>query len=65
MGVPEYEAKRYEAYISDGGMLISVHADDSRWSTRAKQILTSAGAEDVDLKYEKRSPDTASIVRHA
>src|SRR5688572_11489129 len=33
LGIPEYEAKRYEGKIREGGILISVHADDSDEST--------------------------------
>jgi hypothetical protein len=36
MGIPEYEAKRYEGRIRDGGILLSVHADDSDWVKRAE-----------------------------
>ena len=39
MGIPEYEAKRYEGRIKDGGILLSVHCDDSAWVKRAKKIL--------------------------
>jgi hypothetical protein len=47
MGIPEYEAKRYEGRISKGGTLISVHAANSDQRDRAKKILVAAGAEDV------------------
>ena len=47
MGIPEYEAKRYEGRIKEGGILLSVHADDSQWTKRAKEILERTGAEDV------------------
>jgi hypothetical protein len=47
MGFPEYEAKRYEGRIKDGGILLSVHCDDSEWTKRAKEILENTGAEDV------------------
>lgn len=47
LGIPEYEAKRYEGRIRDGGILISVHCDDSEWTSRAKEILERTGAEDV------------------
>lgn len=47
MGIPEYEAKRYEGRIKKGGILLSVHCDDSDWVKRAKQILQQTGAEDV------------------
>ena len=46
-GVPEYEAKRYEGRVRKGGMLLSVHCDDSQWSKKAKQTLIATGAEDV------------------
>ena len=47
MGIPEYEAKRYEGRIKEGGILLSVHADDSKWVSKAKDILKRTGAEDV------------------
>ena len=47
MGIPEYEAKRYEGRIEKGGILLSVHCDNSEWVKRAKQILEQTGAEDV------------------
>jgi hypothetical protein len=47
LGIPEYEAKRYETFVKEGGMLISVHVDDREWSGKAKEILESCGARDV------------------
>jgi hypothetical protein len=47
MGIPEYEAKRYEGRIKKGGILLSVHADNSEWVKRAKTILEQTGAEDI------------------
>src|SRR6201998_2119078 len=47
MGIPEYEAKRYEGRIKKGGILLSVHADNSEWTKRAKEILKSSGAQDI------------------
>ena len=32
LGIPEYEAKRYEGRIKKGGILISVHCDDANWT---------------------------------
>ena len=52
MGIPEYEAKRYEGRIKEGGILLSVHCDDSQWTKRAKQILEETGAEDVSSTGE-------------
>jgi hypothetical protein len=47
MGIPEYEAKRYEGRVREGGILLSVHCDDSEWVKRAKNILENTGAEDI------------------
>src|SRR4051794_17259479 len=47
MGIPEYEAKRYEGRVKHGGILLSVHCDSSEWVTRAEHILRGSGAEDV------------------
>jgi hypothetical protein len=49
MGIPEYEAKRYEGRISKGGTLISVRVATSDERERAKKILLAAGAEDVSF----------------
>jgi hypothetical protein len=46
-GIPEYEAKRYEGRIKEGGILLSVHCDNSEWTKKAKDILKRTGAEDV------------------
>jgi len=47
MGIPEYEAKRYEGQVKDGGILLSVHCDDSEWTKRAKAILEGTSARDI------------------
>jgi hypothetical protein len=47
MGIPEFEAKRYEGRVRDGGILLSVHCDTSDWVTRAKDVLKRTGAQDV------------------
>ena len=52
MGIPEYEAKRYEGRVRKGGILLSVHADDSKWANRAKNLLMTTGAEDVAAANE-------------
>jgi hypothetical protein len=57
MGIPEFEAKRYESYVKDGGILLSVHVDDGEWAAKAKDILKGAGAKDVVSSTEQRSPD--------
>jgi hypothetical protein len=52
MGIPEYEAKRYEGRVKAGGILLSVHCDSSEWVSRAKKILEETGAEDVSSASE-------------
>jgi len=47
MGIPEYEAKRYEGLIKDGGILLSVHCDNSDWVKRAKKTLEGTGAQEI------------------
>ena len=47
MGIPEYEAKRYEGRVKEGGILLSVHSDNSDWTTKAKKILKETGASDI------------------
>jgi hypothetical protein len=46
-GIPEYEARRYEGRVRRGGILLSVHCDDSEWTARAREILRQTGAEDI------------------
>jgi hypothetical protein len=53
MGIPEYEAKRYEGLVKDGGVLLSVHCDSSDEVSRAKDILKQTGATDVSSAGEK------------
>ena len=55
MGIPEYEAKRYEGRVKNGGILLSVHSDDSQWANKAKQILEHSGAQDVSATGEASS----------
>src|SRR5205823_11988424 len=52
MGIPEYEAKRYEGRVRHGGILLSVHCDDHSWTKRAEDILRSSGAEDISSAGE-------------
>lgn len=54
MGIPEYEAKRYEGKIKEGNILISVHTDNNTERARARQIFDEAGAEDIADTAEAR-----------
>jgi hypothetical protein len=52
LGMPEYEAKRYEGLIRKGSVLLSVHCDNSDWVKRAKQLLDRTGAADISSSGE-------------
>lgn len=52
MGFPEYEAKRFEGRLKDGGILLSVHADNAEWRNQAQDILEETGAEDISSTSE-------------
>jgi hypothetical protein len=55
MGIPEYEAKRYEGRVKEGGILLSVHSDDSEWTKKAKEILERTGAQDISSTGEAKA----------
>jgi hypothetical protein len=54
LGIPEYEAKRYEGRLQKGGILLSVHADNHDWAKRGKSILERTGAEDIASSSEAK-----------
>ena len=47
MGIPEYEAKRYEGAVKGGGTLLSVHCDTPERVSLARQALRDTGAHDI------------------
>jgi hypothetical protein len=53
MGIPEIEAKQYEAKIRGGGVLLSVHVEDANERRRAKEILDRSGATNVSTIGEE------------
>jgi hypothetical protein len=52
MGIPERRAKHYEVRVKEGGILLSVHSDNSDWAKRAKGILERTGAQDISSTGE-------------
>ena len=52
MGIPELEAKQYEAKLREGNILLSVHTEDSEQRARAKDILERNGAHDISSTGE-------------
>ena len=56
MGIPEYEAKRYDGKIRGGNILISVHTNDSERQDVVEEIYERAGAEDIKSTSEASVP---------
>jgi hypothetical protein len=59
MGIPEYDAKRYEGRVKDGGILLSVHSGSSEETKKAKHILERAGAQDISSTGEAHGEKNA------
>jgi uncharacterized membrane protein len=51
-GIPEMEAKKIEDKIHDGGILLSIHCNDSDWMNRAKKLLEVSGAQEIASTFE-------------
>ena len=47
MGMPEFEAKRFEGKVKTGSCLISIECEDSKDVKRAKEICEHEGAKDI------------------
>ena len=64
MGIPEYQAKRYEKSIREGRILISVHSESSEETRRAKEIFERDGAEDISSAGEESVSDKESGIQY-
>jgi hypothetical protein len=60
LGIPEYEAKRYEGRVKKGGVLLSVHCNTSDDISRAKDLLKATGAEDISSSGEASGDKSAN-----
>ena len=60
LGIPEYEARRYEGRVKGGGTLLSVHCDTTDEIARAKSILKGTKAEDIASSSESSSPKASA-----
>jgi hypothetical protein len=65
LGIPELEAKRYEGKVKAGNILISVHTENSAEITRAKDIFTKAGAQDICTTGEASAPKDSKASEYA
>jgi hypothetical protein len=61
MGIPEIEAKQYEAKLRGGGVLLSVHAEDGDRRKAAKQIMERGGATDIATVGEQGVPRKRAV----
>jgi hypothetical protein len=52
LGIPEYEAKRYEGKIRRGNLLLSVHTETSEEERETKKIFETCQAEDISVGGE-------------
>ncbi len=59
LGIPEYEAKRYEGRVRDGGILLSVHCDNAPEIDAAKEALRATGGQDIAATEETPTPEPA------
>lgn len=53
LGIPEYEAKKYENMLKKGHVLVCVHTENSNQLEKAKEILQKEGATDIGTSKEK------------
>lgn len=65
LGIPEFEAKRYEGAIIEGGILLSVHCATAAQAPLAKQSLRETGAKDIASAEEETSASEPTAIEHA
>jgi len=54
MGMPEFEAKRYDSKIREGNILISVHTENGKQKDVAKDVFKRNNADDISTASEAR-----------
>ena len=62
LGIPEYEAKRFEGKVKEGGILISVHSESADETNRAERIFKEEGAHDISSSGEAHADYKAQDV---
>lgn len=53
LGIPEYEAKKYQDELESGHVLLCVHAKNSDQCEKAKNILQQSDVQDISCASEK------------
>jgi hypothetical protein len=56
MGIPEHQAKEYEARLGNGRILLSVHTEDRSMQWKAADVLRRNGSEDISYIEENKEP---------
>ena len=54
LGMPEFEAKRFDAKIREGNILISVHTENGKQKDVAKDVFKRNNADDISTASEAR-----------
>ena len=54
-GIPEYEAKRFEGHVKDGGILLSIHCESDEAIKQAKHLLEETGANHIASSSEAKA----------
>jgi len=63
MGMPAYEAERYEHWISKGSSLISILCENVYWDTLAMGILIASHADDISsTRSYSRLPNLSGVI---
>lgn len=62
LGNIQMQSERHDVVIENGGVLISVHADNTEWLSKAKDLLTSTGANNVSVVKNIRFEPTPTII---
>ena len=60
LGIPEYEARRYEGHVRDGGTLLSVHCGSIALISAATDTLKATGAQDISSADELPSREESA-----
>jgi hypothetical protein len=60
VGIPEYEAKKYEGRLLEGGILVAVHCETAEEIECAERVLKVTGAEDISSSSEGAETKSAA-----
>ncbi len=61
LGIPEYEAKKYEGKLQSGNCLISVHTESSQHLDQVTKIFEAGGGEDISSSWKPHKRRKASF----